>query len=95
MGRWRVRWAGRAGGRAWASAHGVLNVAAMPPAAPQAMSVTRCDTEHRDSRPTMEPKVEPIWMIGPSRPTEPPEPMEKEEAMIFTPATDGRIRPRL
>ena len=39
---------------------GVLNVAAIPPAAPQAIRVTRCETLQPDATPTIEPKVDPI-----------------------------------
>ena len=39
--------------------------------------------------------VEPICMMGPSRPTDPPDPIEKDDARILTPATDGRMRPLL
>ena len=59
------------------------------------MRVARCETEQPLATPRMEPKVDPICMIGPSRPTEPPEPMEKEEARILTKATEGRITPCL
>ena len=38
----------------------------------------------------MEPKAVPICTMGPSRPTEPPEPMDIAEASDFTAATDGR-----
>ncbi len=41
----------------------------------------------------LEPSAEPIWTIGPSRPTEPPEPMQIAEASALTAATLGRIRP--
>ncbi len=34
-------------------------------------------------------------MIGPSRPTEPPLPIEIAEAKDLTAATTGRMRPRL
>ena len=43
--------------------------------------------------PCTEPSAEPIWTIGPSRPTEPPEPMHSAEASDFTIGTCGRIRP--
>jgi len=37
--------------------------------------------------------AEPIWTIGPSRPTDPPEPMQTAEARALTRATRGRMRP--
>lgn len=40
-----------------------------------------------------EPNAEPICTIGPSRPTDPPEPMHNAEASDFTIATCGPIRP--
>ena len=43
--------------------------------------------------PTEEPKAAPIWMIGPSRPTDPPLPMEMAEATDFTAATMARMLP--
>ena len=45
--------------------------------------------------PSVEPSAEPIWMIGPSRPTEAPVPMASAEASDFTIATCGRILPPL
>ena len=47
----------------------------------------------RSSWPVTEPSAEPICTIGPSRPTEPPEPMQIAEASDFTTGTCGRIRP--
>ena len=41
----------------------------------------------------LDPSADPIWTIGPSRPTEPPEPMHSAEASDLTTATRGRIRP--
>ena len=40
-----------------------------------------------------DPSAEPICTIGPSRPTEPPEPMHSAEASDLTTGTCGRIRP--
>ena len=54
-------------------------------------SVMRCHGAMRTSWPIVEPKVEPICTIGPSRPTEPPVPMQIAEASDFTAATTGRI----
>jgi len=74
---------------------GVLNVAAMPPPAPAAMRVIRCQVGTRSSCPSVDPNEEPIWMMGPSRPTAPPLPMESAEASDLMAATIGRIRPPL
>ena len=41
----------------------------------------------------VDPSAEPIWMIGPSRPTDPPPPMHNAEANALTAATCGAIRP--
>jgi len=43
--------------------------------------------------PTAEPSEAPIWTMGPSRPTEPPVPMQMPEAIIFAITTRGRMRP--
>ena len=43
----------------------------------------------------VEPNAAPIWTIGPSRPTEPPVPMQIAEASDLTAATTGRITPPL
>ncbi len=53
----------------------VLNVAAMPPPVPAAISRARCRTGMTTSCLSVEPKAAPTWMIGPSRPTEPPLPL--------------------
>ena len=45
--------------------------------------------------PTLEAKAEPICTIGPSRPTEPPDPMVSAEASALTTLTCQRIRPPL
>ncbi len=72
---------------------GALKVAEIPPAAPQATSTRRRDSATRVIWPSVEPSAEPICTIGPSRPTEPPEPMQSAEASDLTTATCGRIRP--
>jgi len=74
-------------------AMGALNVAATPAAAPEPtnarirvwLSLKRC--------PTTEPMAAPIWTMGPSRPTEPPEPMVIAEPTALTSITMGRMRP--
>jgi hypothetical protein len=43
--------------------------------------------------PIVEPSAEPICTIGPSRPTDPPEPIEMAEASAFTTTTRGRMTP--
>ncbi len=72
---------------------GVLNVAEIPPAAPQATRSLSCDSETRVSWPSTEPRADPICTIGPSRPTEPPEPIHSAEASDFTIGTWARMRP--
>ncbi len=74
-------------------ATGALNVAEMPPAAPHATRVFSRTSGMRIHRPIVEPSAEPIWMIGPSLPTEPPAPMQIALARAFTTATLPRIRP--
>ena len=43
--------------------------------------------------PLVDPRAEPIWTMGPSRPTDPPEPMHNAEARDLMTATCGRMRP--
>ena len=74
---------------------GALNVAEIPPAAPHAtISRSRCGGT-RSHCPIEDPSAEPICTIGPSRPTEPPEPMQSADASDFTAATRTGIRPPL
>ena len=68
---------------------GALKVAAIPPAAPQATRVFRWLSWTPRKRPKVEPQAEPIWTMGPSRPTEPPDPIESAEARAFTITTRG------
>ena len=74
-------------------ARGALKVAAMPPAAPQATRTRIRGSATLMIRPSVEPSAEPIWTIGPSRPTEPPPPIHSAEARAFTAATCGAMRP--
>ena len=74
---------------------GVLKVAAIPAPAPAAINVIRCHGGMRMSCPIVDPNDEPIWMIGPSRPIDPPLPMESAEASALMSATTGRIMPLL
>ena len=43
----------------------------------------------------LEPRAAPIWTIGPSRPTEPPDAMQITEAIVLTTTTRGRMKPPL
>ena len=72
---------------------GALKVAAIPPAAPQATMIRSRVSDIRTSWPRVEANADPIWTIGPSRPTEPPTPMQIAEATALTTVTWGRIRP--
>lgn len=74
-------------------ASGALKVAAMPPAAPQATRTRIRSSATCTNRPSEDPSAEPIWTMGPSRPTDPPPPMHSAEASDFTSATWGAIRP--
>ena len=76
-----------------APATGALNVPAMPAAAPQPTSVRSRRSSSFSHCPMLEPKAEPIWTMGPSRPTEPPEAMLMAEANILARTTRGRMRP--
>ena len=72
---------------------GVLNVAAIPPPPPHAIRTMRSAEDMCRICPSVEPKAEPIWMIGPSRPTVAPLPMAIADARDFTTATTGRMTP--
>ena len=74
---------------------GVLKVAAMPAPAPAESSVTFCQGASRIACEKAEPSAAPIWMIGPSRPTAAPVPIDSAEASDFTTATCQRILPSL
>ncbi len=74
-------------------AKGALKVAAIPPAAPHATRTRIRPSGTPNTRPTVDPNADPIWTIGPSRPTEPPPPMQMADARAFTAATWGLIRP--
>jgi hypothetical protein len=73
----------------------VLKVAAMPAPAPADKSVIFCPGESPIALENADPSAEPIWMIGPSRPTDAPEPIDKAEASDLMSATTPRISPRL
>ena len=72
---------------------GALKVAPIPAAAPAAIRMIRWRTGILMIWPTTDPKADPIWTIGPSRPTEPPVPIEIAEASAFAITTIGRILP--
>ena len=74
---------------------GVLKVAAIPAPAPAATSVMRCQGAIAMTCPAVDPKDEPIWIMGPSRPTAAPAPMDNADAKDFTAATAGRMTPSL
>src|SRR5579883_2113085 len=60
---------------------GALKVAAMPPAAPQATITRSFVSDIRTNWPMLDARADPIWTIGPSRPTEPPVPMHRAEPL--------------
>ena len=68
-------------------------MAAIPPAAPHATMIRSRFSDIRTSCPTVEAIADPTCTIGPSRPTEPPVPMQIAEASALTIVTGGRIRP--
>ena len=72
---------------------GALNVAAMPPAAPQATRIRSRPSGILTRWPTLDASAEPICTIGPSRPTDPPVPIHRADASALTTLTCGRIRP--
>ncbi len=76
-----------------APASGARKMAATPAPIPAAIRIRRSAGRRRSKLPRNEPKPAPIWAIGPSRPPEPPVPMVKALAMIFTSGTRGRICP--
>ena len=73
---------------------GVLKVAAMPAPAPAAISVIFCQVDSPIARAKVEPSAAPIWMIGPSRPTAAPVPIDSAEASDLMTATTPRMLPR-
>ena len=74
---------------------GVLKVAAMPAPAPAESKVIFCDVVRSSPREKAEPSAEPIWMMGPSRPTAAPLPIDKAEASDLMIATWPRMLPFL
>jgi hypothetical protein len=72
-----------------------LKVAAIPAPAPADSSVIFCQVESPMYWEKAEPNAEPIWMMGPSRPTAAPLPIDSAEASALTRATLPRMLPRL
>ena len=62
-----------------APAIGALKAAAIPPATPQPARVGSRLGGTLSNWPRTEPSEAPIWTMGPSRPTEPPEPIVRAE----------------
>ena len=67
----------------------------MPAPAPAESRVIFWPVESPITCEKAEPSAEPIWMIGPSRPTDAPEPIESAEARDLITATTPRMSPRL
>src|SRR5580693_10255964 len=59
---------------------GVLKVAAMPAPAPAESRVIFCQVDSRIACEKADPSAAPIWMMGPSRPTAAPLPIDSAEA---------------
>ena len=54
-----------------------------------------CPVESPIAFENADPSADPIWMIGPSRPTDAPDPIDKAEASDLMTATTPRMLPRL
>ena len=67
----------------------------MPAAAPHPTSVLSLFAGSLNTCPTNEPRLEPICIIGPSLPTEPPVPIVIAEAIVLIKATRGLMIPPL
>src|SRR6056297_3859950 len=72
---------------------GALKVADIPAAAPQETRVRSQAVGSFRNWPRVEPIAAPICTTGPARPTEPPLPMVRAEARVFTITVLGLIRP--
>ena len=66
----------------------------LPAPAPAESRVIFCPVERPIAFEKADPSAEPIWMIGPSRPTDAPEPIESAEARDLMTATTPRMSPR-
>jgi hypothetical protein len=65
----------------------------MPAAAPQAISTESSRGRSRTRRPSVEASAEPSWMMGPSRPVEPPEPITAHVAAERVSTSPSRTSP--
>ena len=74
-------------------ARGALNVARFPPRHRTRPAPADAARPAGLSRPSVDPSADPIWTMGPSRPTDPPPPMHNAEARALTAATWAAIRP--
>ena len=74
-------------------AMGALNVPPMAAPAPAATMIRTSLAPNPATWPTVLPMEDPIWTMGPSRPTDPPDPMEIADPNALTMATRGRMRP--
>src|SRR5208337_5135445 len=74
------------------AAIGVLNVAAIPPAAPATSRVLRSAAVRWKTWAIIDPNEPPVMMIGPSAPNGPPEPIEMADEIGLSRATLGDIR---
>jgi hypothetical protein len=72
---------------------GVLNVAEMPPAAPQPRRIFMWAVFILSRWAMLEPRAEPMWTMGPSRPEEPPIPMVTADASALMTITRNLSRP--
>ena len=72
---------------------GALKTAAIPPAAPHATKSRMRDAGTLRNCPTTDPIAAPIWAIGASRPTEPPEPIVTAAVKVRSPTVRGRRIP--
>ena len=72
---------------------GALKTAAIPPAAPHATKMRMRLADTLRNCPTADPIAAPIWAIGASRPTEPPEPIVTAAVRVRSPTVRGRMIP--
>ena len=70
----------------------MLNVAAIPPAAPATSRVLRSAAVRWKTWAIIDPNEPPVMMIGPSAPNGPPEPIEMADEIGLSRATLGDIR---
>ncbi len=74
-------------------AMGALNTADMPAAAPHPTSILTRSPDSLNIWPMVDPTAAPICTMGPSRPAEPPDPMQMADATALATATRGLITP--